>query len=79
MKTYYQNEVLEFNKETISILKNEKVKLYFDNLNEQECSGYIKEIVLSDNTLLPYILIIRSLDEKELQIGINSINKIEIL
>lgn len=49
MKTFYRNEILEFDKNSINFLKMQKVKLYFDNVDIGNQTGIVKEIIFADN------------------------------
>lgn len=80
METFYQNEILEFDKNSIDFLKMQKVKLYFDKVDIGNQTGIVKEIIFADNdNNIPFIIIIESDNNAHLQYGINSINKIDIL
>ena len=47
METFYQNEILEFDKNSIDFLKMQKVKLYFDKVDIGNQTGIVKEIISS--------------------------------
>jgi hypothetical protein len=80
MKTYYQEEISLFRRESISKLKSKEVKLYFYDVDSENLTGIISNIIFADNdSQMPFVLIFETLDKKELQISINGINKIDIL